>query len=428
MLFEKITIIDENMNSQTGMYVGIKGDRIDYISDKEPEEDYGRRYSGEGKCLMSAFFNGHGHSPMTMLRGYGENMNLQEWLFDYIFPYEAHLTGGRVYAATMLAAAESLKYGIVSTNDMYYFCEDMVRAYLDSGIKGNISRAVSINDDVSFLSTVPGMESKQLYLDYEGAGDGRIKVDMSLHAEYTNCDRTVRELAELTKELGTGMHVHVSETKTETEECIARHGKTPAAYLADAGLFDTRTVAAHCVWLTDEDMDILKDKGVFVAVNPISNLKLASGVCNVPALLKKNIGLCIGTDSTASNNSLNFIEEMKIFAIAPKMYYNMPSEITVKDVLYAATRGGALSQGREDTGLMKEGYRADLIVLDISGPNMHPVHDITNNIVYSACGSDVLLTMADGKILYEDGAYTTIDIEEVIFATEEANKGILYEL
>lgn len=428
MLFENITMIDEDLKVRPCMYVGVKDDKIDYISDEAPAEDYGRRYDGKGKCLMSGFFNGHAHSPMTMLRGYGENMDLQEWLFDYIFPYEDHLNSERVYAATMLAAAESLRYGIISSNDMYYFCDDMARAYLDSGIKGNISRSLSIMDDVSLSSTVPGREARQLFLDYDGEGDGKIKIDMSLHSEYTNIERTARELAELTKELGTGMHVHVSETKKETEECIARHGKTPTAFLADAGLFDTRTIAAHCVWLTDEDMRILKEKDVFVAVNPISNLKLASGVCNVPELLKRGINICIGTDSTASNNSLDFIEEMKIFAIAPKMYYNMPSEITVGDVLYAATRGGALSQGRNDTGILKEGAKADLIVLDISGPHMHPVHDLTNNIVFSACGSDVRMTMIDGKVLYENGEYTTIDIEKVIYDTERANSGILSEL
>ena len=440
MLFENITVIDENLEVQNNMFVGVKGDVIDYIGKEKPAggkadsnggaggESYGRVYDGRGKCLMSGFVNGHAHSPMTLLRGYAENMNLQEWLFDYIFPYEAHLDSNAVYYATLLSIAESLKNGIVSTSDMYYFCEDMVRAYEDAGAKGNISRSVSLMDDEPVLSTAPGKETKQLFLDYDGCCDGRIRIDMSLHSEYTNCDRTVREMAELTKELGTGMHVHVAETKKEFDECIERHGLTPTAYLAEMGLFDSRTIGAHCVWLTEEDMDILKDKGVFVASNPVSNLKLASGVCNVPALLEKDIPISIGTDSVSSNNSLDYIEEMKIFAIAPKMYYNNSSAITPEDVLRAATVTGARAQGRKDTGILKEGMKADLIVMDIMGANMHPVHQLKNNIVYSASSGDILLTMTDGKVQYENGEYMTIDIEKTIFETEKANEKILSKI
>lgn len=428
MLFENITILDENLEVKQDMYVAVKDDLIDYIGTEKPEGDYGRVYDGRNKFLMSGFVNGHGHSPMTLLRGYAENMDLQKWLFDYVFPYEAHLDSNSVYYATLLSVAESIRNGITSTSDMYYFCDDMVKAYEHAGAKANISRSISVMDDVSLLSTKPGQETKQLFLDHEGACDGRIKIDMSIHSEYTNCDRTAREIAELTRELGTGMHVHVAETKKETEECIKRHGLTPTAYLAEMGIFDCRTIAAHCVWLNDEDVDILKEKEVFVASNPVSNLKLASGVCNVPALLDKGIHICIGTDSVSSNNSLDYIEEMKIFAIAPKMYYNNSSAIEPEDVLRAATVMGARSQGRSDTGIMKEGMKADLIVLDISGANMHPVHSLVNNIVYSASNGDILLNMTDGKVLYEDGEYKTIDIEKTIFETEKANEKILSKI
>ena len=149
-------------------------------------------------------------------------------------------------------------------------------------------------------------------------------------------------------------------------------------------------------------MDILKKKNVTVACNPVSNMKLASGVCNVPMLLEKGINVAIGTDSVASNNSLNFIEEMKFFALASKMYYNRPEAVTPKETLYAATRGGALSQGRNDTGLIKEGFKADITLVDITGPHMQPCHDLLTNLVYSGSGSDVVMTMVDGRILYED--------------------------
>ena len=225
------------------------------------------------------------------------------------------------------------------------------------------------------------------------------------------------------------MHVHLSETQLEHEECKARHGgMTPAAYFNSLGLFDTRTTAAHCVWLEGEDYRILKEKGVTVASNPVSNMKLASGVCNVPRLLEEGINVSLGTDSVASNNSLNFIEEMKYFATAAKEHLKDPTAVTPVQALKAATAAGAQAQGRVDCGLLKEGFKADLIVLDISGPHMHPVHDLINNVVYSASGSDVVLTMADGRVLYENGRFFTIDVEKTIYEAGRMTEKILQML
>lgn len=363
---------------------------------------------------------------MTLLRGYGENMALQDWLFKKIFPFEDHLTGESVYNATLLAMAESLRFGIVSSSDMYYFMDEMAQAVIDSGAKSNISRSISHFDDSDFLSSYRAKEMIDAYEKYNGAADGRLIVDMSLHSEYTTTPIAVKQLAEYTSKIGANMQVHVSETKSEHEECKQRHGgMTPVQYLNHYGLFDTPTTAAHCVWIEEEDYDILKEKGVTVACNPISNLKLASGVANVDKLIKKGINVTIGTDSVASNNSLNFIEEMKVFAIAPKMMFHAPETVTPLDVVKAATINGAKAQGRKDCGLLKEGYKADLIMIDISGGHMHPVHNLLNNLVYSASGSDVVMTMVDGKILYQNGEYKTIDIEKTIFEVERLTKEIL---
>lgn len=429
MLFKDIAILDENFNYKENMYVGVSGDKILYVGETDPELDFGEVYQGKGKLLMPGFFNIHAHSPMTLMRGYGENMQLQDWLFNRIFPFEAHLTGESVYYATLLAMAESLKNGIVSTSDMYYLCEDMIKAADEAGCKMNVSRSITNFEDVALSETIAGIEMKSLFKNYNGASEGKITVEMSLHGEYTNTERTAFELAELAKSLDAGMHVHVSETKKETEECKERHGgKTPVEYLADLGFFDTRTVAAHCVHLEENDFEILKKKNVHVAVNATSNLKLASGVCNVAGLLNKGINVGIGTDSVASNNNLDFLEEMKIFAIAPKMYYNNPSEITVKQVISAATRSGALAQGRRDSGILKEGMKADLIVVDISSCHMQPAYDVLANLVYSASGADVIMTMVDGKILYNSGEFKTLDIEKVIFNVRRETENILNKL
>lgn len=428
MLFKNITIVDDQFQIKENMYVGIVGDTITYISNECPKEDFGRVYEGKGKLLMSGFVNTHAHSPMTLLRGYGENMALQDWLNKRIFPFEDKLTGEAVYWGTMLAMAESIRYGIVSTTDMYYFAEDMIRAIDESGAKNNLSRSVTCFTDDDLWDLQSGKEMKDIYERFHNTSGGRIKVDMSIHAEYTSNPKIVKQMADYTKEIGANMHVHLSETQLEHEECKQRHGKTPAAYFESLGLFDTPTTAAHCVWLEPEDYPILKEKGVTVACNPVSNMKLASGICNVPELFRQGINVSLGTDSVASNNNLNMIEEMKFFATASKVKLQDPTAVTPVQALRAATYSGAKAQGREDCGLMKEGYKADLIVLDISGPHMYPVHDLINNLVYSASGSDVVLTMADGKILYENGEYMTIDIEKTLYEADRMTKMILQQL
>ncbi len=408
------------------MYVGTRNDRILYIGSAMPQEDFGEIYKGVGKLLMSGFFNSHAHTPMTLMRGYGENMALQDWLQKRIFPFEAHLTGEDVYYGTLLGIAESLRFGIVSTTDMYYFCNRMADAFIESGAKANIGRGITCFTDEDLKNLPAYKESKELYEQYNGSGEGRVLIDMSLHAEYTSTPKIARQLAEFTKELGTGMHVHVSETKEEHEGCKERHrGKTPVEYFNGLGLLDARTTAAHCVYIEGDDYHILKGKGVTVASNPVSNLKLASGVCNVPGLWEEGINVAIGTDSVASNNSLNFIEEMKIFGLVHKEKFGDPRVTTPRQTIYAATGAGALGQGREDTGILHTGYKADLIVLDISGPHMHPVHDLANNLVYSASGSDIILTMVDGKVLYKEGNFPTIDMERVRFETDRSIKRIL---
>lgn len=429
MLFKNITILDENFDTRDNMYVGIKGETIDYIDNVEPKEDYGDSYDGKGKLLMSGFFNSHAHTPMTLMRGYGENMSLQDWLNKRIFPFEGKLDGESVYAGMLLGIAESLRFGIVSTTDMYYFCDDMARAILETGVKNNMGRGVTNFSEDGDINELPGFqETKHLFETYHNEGNGRLKVDVSLHGEYTSNPKTARHLAEYMKSVGANMHVHVSETEFEHEECKKRHGLTPVQYLSKHGVFDTKATAAHCVWVEGEDFDILAEKGVTVASNPISNLKLASGVCNVPLLLKKGVNVAIGTDSVASNNSLNMIEEMKVFAIANKGKQFDPTLITPVETLRAATLSGAIGQGREDCGKLAVGFKADLIVMDLSQPNMRPVHNLANNLVYSASGSDVLLTMVDGKVLYQNGEYLTIDVEKAVFEAEKSVKRILGEL
>lgn len=427
MLFSNIDILDEQLEHHKGYYVGVKGQKIAYIGPEVPKEDYGEVYDGTDRLLMTGFINSHSHSAMTLMRGYAENMSLSDWLNRQIFPFEAHMDEEAIYNGTMLAVAEMLRFGIVSTTDMYFNVHAISRAVLESGIKMNFGLGLTCFDDRDICDLPMFQELLGVLPQYHNAGDGRFKLDAAIHAEYTSTPKVVEEMAGFVKETGLNLHVHLSETRNEQEACKRRHGgKTPARYFYDAGVFDTRATAAHCVWLEGDDFDILKEKNVSVACCPVSNLKLASGFCPAPHLVEKGVNVALGTDGVASNNNLNILEEIKLFATLFKASTGDPTAITPKQALYAATRAGALAQGRDDCGVLKVGNRADLIVMDLRDrPYLHPCHDIVNNVVFSAMGTDVCLTMVDGKVLYRDGVYTTIDLDRVVRNAEAASRKIL---
>lgn len=429
MFFKDITIVNSDFEIEEHVNIAITGDIITYIGKDIPQGDHGMTISGRNRVVIPGFVNAHGHSPMSLMRGYGENLSLHDWLFTRIFPFEDKLTADAVYGSTMLGMAESFKYGIVSTSDMYYFMDDMIRAYSESGAKGNISRGISNMAGEPFAQLVSARESVEAIERYNGAENGRIRIDASLHAEYTNDEQTARGIAEVAKKHGVGMHVHVSETKAEHEECIERRGgRTPVKFLADCGLFDVPALAAHCVWIDDADREILESKKVTVVTNPVSNLKLASGICDVPALTDMGINVAIGTDSVASNNNLSMFEEMKTMMLLAKVKSEDPTVITPKQALYMATRGGAKAQGRRDCGAIKTGNKADLVVLGTDSPNMQPCHDLMNNIVLSATDSDILMTIIDGRIVYDFGEFPTIDVEKIAYETGHSVRDILSKL
>ncbi len=435
MIIKNVSILTENMEVKTGQDVVTSDAFIKSITDNKGNErslsefdaDSGDEIiDGSDYLMMPGFFNAHGHSPMSLMRGYGENMVLQDWLFNKIFPFEDCLTTEAVYYGTLLSMAESFKYGIVSTSDMYYFLDGMAAAVKDSGAKANISRAVANPTGLPIDEVVGYRETIEAYEKYNGSCDGRIKIDASIHAEYTSDEKTVIALANLSKELGAIMHVHASETKNEHEECKARHeGRTPIKYFADCGLLDVPSIAAHCVWVEDEDRIILRDKGVVVATNPVSNLKLASGICDVKALMDAGVMVALGTDSVASNNQLSMFEEMKTMVLLAKVKNNDPTVLEPREALGIATRHGAIAQGRNDSGIIKEGYRADFILLNKKSPNMVPAYDLVNNVVLSATDSDVYMTVIDGRIVYRNGEYLTIDIDDTIKGVEKSIKDIL---
>ncbi len=433
MFFKNITVLNENFEVCENMYVGIKDDKIEYVGTEVPDELYSyiynsEIYDGAGKLMMPAFYNAHAHSPMTLMRGYGEGLSLQDWLEKKIFPFEDKLDGYAVYWGTMLALAEGIAGGIVSSTDLYYFSPDEADAVLDAGAKMNISRSITHFDDSNPLNSPRFREMEYLVKEYHTGGMRRLLTDVSLHAEYTNTEKSCKAVADFAYYNRLNMAVHLSETKREHEECKARHGMTPAAFFEKTGVFNTRTTAAHCVWLEEEDFEILKRKEVIVATCPISNMKLASGIADVRKMLDLRMNVALGTDSVASNNSLDMFEEMKFAALCANIKTGKASALTPKELLYMATRAGALAQGRLDCGKIAKGMKADLQIIDLEKANLCPVHDLRTSLVYSAHSGDVVLTMCDGKILYRDGEFLTIDIEKARRTVNILTKKILGEL
>ena len=428
MLFKNITFLDENFDVQKNMFVGTCKDKIAYIGELAPQEDFGEEYDGKNKVILPGFVNAHTHSPMTLLRGYAENLALSRWLNEKVFPFEDRLNSDRAYYGTMLSIAEMLSSGTTSFSDMYFFQDGVMRAVKEARAKINFSRSIVSFSDVNFLDDIRVIEALEAVEKYHNTENGKIKIDMALHAEYTNTYSMIKQFGEYTKGKGLINHIHVSETKSEHEDCKKKYGKTPTELFYDSGVLDSPSLFAHCVWIEDGDIDILREKGATVAHCPASNLKLGSGICDIYALKERGVNVAIGTDSAASNNGLDSFREMYLAALLPKGTRRQADILSAKEIIKMATYGGAAAQGRFDSGLIKEGFKADLCVIDTDKPNLYPDFDILNNIVYSAGKSDVVLTMADGEVLYRNGEFLTIDIEKICFEVNRVVKEVVSEV
>ena len=420
-LIRNVKLLGEYGFGEKSVALLVEDGKYSYIGEAEPRIKADEIIDGKGNLLIPAFYNTHCHAAMTLFRGYGENLPLDRWLNEKIFPAEDRLTPKSVNIATKLAIAEMIANGVASFSDMYMFMDEVANAVLETGIKANLSRSIvsfaesdNISNDSRFL------ESVKLVKDFDGAADGKLKVDMSLHAEYTNTEQMARFIAEYIKENNLGMQIHISETENEHRECMERRGgRTPVEFFADCGLFDTRTTAAHCVYVSDNDIDIIKEKNISVAHNPVSNLKLGSGVMPLRKMLDKNVNVTLGTDGVASNNNLDVLKELQLAVLLGKGISRRPECVTAEEVFSLATRNGAIAQGRLDCGEIKVGYKADAVIINLDSVNNIPSYGYYTTLAHSAKSSDVLMTMVDGKVLYKDGEYKTIDIEKLKFEAKD---------
>ena len=387
----------------------VEGDEIaeiNFVENGMSSEQRTNRPADHQKLVMPGLINCHGHTAMTLVRGLGSGLPLQRWLEEAIFPVEAKMKSEDVSAGNIWGIREMLAGGTTCVADMYDFPEEMAKALRETGMKGRICRVG--------LNFIPGRleECVEFTRGWNGqqAHDNKKAVaDICIHSEYLTDETFCRELAAANRELKRPLHVHVSETEKEHNECIARHGKTPIAYLAETGILDHGGYAAHCVWCTDDDFRIMAEKGVALIHNPSSNMKLGSGFARVPAAIAAGVNVALGTDGCASNDNLDLFEEMHLASLIHKGLARDPTTLPTWEVIEMATKNGAKALGLADTGELKAGFAADLCVVDLKKPHLTPALDLPNLVVHSMHASDVEMTVVDGEVLYERGQWLTLN-------------------
>lgn len=379
-----------------------------------PTGEYARVIDGQDLILMPGLVNAHTHSPMTLLRGLKDDCTLDDWLKKYIWPAESAMTREDCYYGALLGIAEMLATGTTSMSDMYRCSGELLRAAAETGIKANVCE--SLTADASFdPKTHTGMqESERTMAQWNGFDNGRIRCDTSIQSCWQSTPALWRYVADFAADWGIGIHIHLAETQDEVQRCMAQYGASPVRLLEQAGVFRSRVVAVHGIWLDDEDQRILQEHGACIVHDPASNLKFCCGFANLRPYVQKGIALALGTDGVCSNNSADLFDTMKATALMQKQLSGDPTFLPAEEVLRMAVQGGLYSQGRRgEAGMLRVGMDADLIAIDGSFPSMLPKHAPVGNLVYAASGAMVRLTMVRGKILYENGRFPTIDMDQV---------------
>lgn len=388
--------------------VYVDGNKIVGI-DKDFKAD--KVYDLKGNLLMPSFKNAHTHSAMTFARSFADDLPLDKWLNEKIFPLEAKLTADDIYWLSQLAFLEYLTSGITACFDMYYFPEAMAKASVDFGFRTVMTCGIN-----NFKESIEKLEEYyNLYNNY----DELVSYKLGFHAEYTTSLERMTEIAKVAEKYKAPVFVHSSETKSEVEGCIERYGKTPTELFNELGLFNYGGAGYHSVWVNDKDIEIYKEKGVWAVINAGSNCKLASGIAPVTKFLKNGVNLAVGTDGPASNNALDMFREMYLIAATQKLNNNDASACDADEILKMATLGSARCMGLDNCDVIDEGKTADLIVIDLHRPNMQPINNITKNIVYSGSKENVLMTMINGKVLYDNREFIGID-KNHIYAKAQA--------
>ena len=412
----KILTMEEGRHLFEGE-VHIKGNRISYIGNSLSSEEltvrcadieWEREIDAGGNVIMPGFKNAHTHSAMTFLRSFADDLPLLEWLNEQIFPMEAKLTPEDIYHLSKLAIMEYLTSGITANFDMYLTPDTIAKASYDTGF-----RTVMVGGINNFSQSFEELEG---WFNKYNNPEELVTFQLGFHAEYTNSRKNLEKLAALAKKYKTPICAHSSESKSEVEGCLERYGVTPTVLFNELGMFDYGGTYYHCIHMTDEDLDIMAEKGIYVVTNPGSNLKLASGIARIEDMLERGIHVAIGTDGPSSNNCLDMFREMFLVTGLAKVKGNNAAAVSAEQVLRMATVEGAHAMGLTNADVLAEGKFADLIMIDLQQPNMQPINNIVKNIVYSGCKQNIKMTMVNGKILYEEGKFSIGTPAEEVYA------------
>ena len=416
-----IITVDETGSIICNGSIGIRGKQIEYIGDyyKGIEAKYNRVLDLKGKAAMPGFVNAHNHSAMTLLRNYADDMKLMDWLFDKIFPLEEKLKEEDIYWGSMLGILEMIKSGTTTFCDMYMSMDKTAEAVANSGIKAALGRGLQgdFSDDGNRLK-----EGLKLYNNYHGTGDGRIRINLAPHSVYTCTPTYLKQIVEAAHDIDAEIQIHLSETKDEVSQCLEKYKMTPIKLANEAGLLSGKTIAAHCVAVDEDDMDILKSKDVNVVHNPSSNMKLGSGIAPISKMIDIGINVALGTDGASSNNNLDMLKEIRFASYLQKCSLEDPTVINADEAIKIATINGAKALGFMETGILKKGYAADIIIFDIDKPHYYPKFNIKSSIVYSSNSSDVETVIVDGKIIMEKREVLNIDAEKAMYKVQKIAK------
>ena len=381
---------------------------LEELKDSFPKIAWDVQIDCKGNLLMPGFKNAHTHSAMTFLRSYADDVPLQTWLQEKVFPMEAKLTGEDIYHLTKLAILEYLTSGITTIFDMYLTPDTIAEACQDMGM-----RCVLVSGLNNFSSSVEQMEREYLKWNQKNS---LITYQLGFHAEYTCSKDLLYRVSQLAHKYRAPVYTHLAETATEVEECKARYGMTPAVFLDNMGLFDYGGGGFHCVHMTEDDMEVFRRRRLYVITNPASNMKLASGIAPIAEFEKKKIPVAIGTDGPASNNCLDMFREMFLVSGLSKLREKDAASLDAENILRMATVNGARAMRLNKADCLAKGKLADIIMLDLHQPNMQPIHNIPKNIVYSGSKSNVCMTMIHGRILYRNGEFNIGESVEDIYA------------
>lgn len=393
--------------------VWVEGGRIAYVGPARADAPaFDREIDLKGDLLLPGFKNAHTHTAMTFLRSLADDLPLDRWLSEQVWPNEARLTDESVYVFTKLGIMEYLSSGVTACYDMYVHNDGFTAACIDAGFRAVIACGLNNFDrDVE--------QTERDYLKYNALHE-LVSFRLGIHAEYTTGMDRLEYAAALAEKYQAPCFTHLCETKAEVEGCLARYGKTPPQLLDSLGFFRCGGGGYHCVWMSEEDIALFADKKLWAVTCPGSNLKLASGVAPIEKLREAGVPLAIGTDGAASNNALDFWREMYLVTALQKLTTGDPAACPAIEVLRMACAGGAGAMGLTDCDDIAPGKKADLVVIDLQRPNMQPLHEIPNNLVYAGSKENVRLTMVNGKILYENGEFFIGEAPEAVYARANA--------